>query len=165
MSSASNLQLTLAIIKPHAIRHRNAIVRRIENAGFRVLQVRKFWWLLNRFPFTLPCAMFRNVVLNWLWNKLRNFCVVMAAKLQRRLKIWVQGQWLFCACREKMQSNHGSSWWDRKIARWHEKVLPRASVRFTATLKITRWTRFMGQRQNVTSGMSCVFSSPTVRRT
>lgn len=45
MSSTLNLQRTLAIIKPHAIHHRSAIIRRIQIAGFQILQV------LNRFRF------------------------------------------------------------------------------------------------------------------
>lgn len=41
MSSTFNLERTLAIIKPGAICHRFAIMRRIKMAGFHVLDVRK----------------------------------------------------------------------------------------------------------------------------
>lgn len=40
MSSTLNLERTLAVIKPHAIRHRRSILRRIQMAGFHVIQVR-----------------------------------------------------------------------------------------------------------------------------
>lgn len=40
MSSTLNLERTLAIIKPEAIRHRFEIMQRIKIAGFHVLDVR-----------------------------------------------------------------------------------------------------------------------------
>lgn len=49
MSTLLNLSRTLALIKPHAVRHRPAILRRIEMAGFRVLQVRTLGQLQEHF--------------------------------------------------------------------------------------------------------------------
>lgn len=42
MSAILGLTRTLALIKPHAVRHRFAILRRIRMSGFHVLQVRSF---------------------------------------------------------------------------------------------------------------------------
>lgn len=41
MSSTLNLERTVALIKPHAVRHRFSIVRRIQMSGFHILQVWK----------------------------------------------------------------------------------------------------------------------------
>lgn len=40
MNAALKLERTLAIIKPHALNHYPAILRRLHLSGFRVLQVR-----------------------------------------------------------------------------------------------------------------------------
>jgi nucleoside diphosphate kinase len=64
MSSTLNLQRSLGIIKPHAVRHRFAILRRIQMDGIHILQVVKILFFV---PIKLieffPCgASVRNAV-------------------------------------------------------------------------------------------------------
>lgn len=64
MSTLLDLSRTLALIKPHAVRHRSAILRRVQMSGFRVLQV---WAIcqLKRSSVSKTWKLFRSGVSSW----------------------------------------------------------------------------------------------------
>lgn len=165
MSTLLDLSRTLALIEPLAVRHRSAILRRVQMSGFVVLQV---WAIgqLKRSGISKRQNFSRSDVSSW--QSIRR-CHSRAARqlhaeLSLTLTFWARDRWLRCAWGGKTPSRSGRSWWDRKVVHSQDKVRHQVSERFTVIWVTTREMRFTDAWLIPMSNMNCSFSFPTVSR-